>query len=143
MRPMTPMTTFTATASAWKPRGGINTMHKRTSQISGRSGFTLVEMLVVLTLILILAALAVTFVPKITERAKSQRGADLLQQWLLTARQWAKKAGVPTGIRLQPGQTLPNRSSPNTYYVTDLQYIQQADPFTGGAVPLSYTRTRR
>jgi hypothetical protein len=84
-------------------------------------------MLVVLTLMLLLAALAIAFVPKATERARAARGADLLQQWLLTARQWAKRDRVPTGIRLQAGQILPNKGSPNAAYVTDLQYIQQPD----------------
>jgi len=94
----------------------------RHSPLTTRRGFTLIELLVVLVLILLLAALAVGFVPRATERAKSTRGADQLQQWLLIAKQWAKKDRVPTGIRFQPNVK-------NGRYVTDLQYIQQPDDF--------------
>lgn len=80
-----------------------------------RSGFTLVEMLVVLILILILAALAVLFVPKVNERRNAARGADLLQQALLTAKNRAVRDRAPRGIRLQPlpivfstGRVVPN-----------------------------------
>jgi prepilin-type N-terminal cleavage/methylation domain-containing protein len=102
---------------------------------ASRSGFTLVELLVVLSLILLLAALAVAFVPRIAERQNVYRAADRVQGWLLIARQWAKVpqatggVGTPTGVRLQLGQTLPNPASPNKAYVTDLQYIQQPPDF--------------
>jgi prepilin-type N-terminal cleavage/methylation domain-containing protein len=92
-----------------------------------RTAFTLIEMLVVLALMLILAALAVAFVPKLSERARAARGGEQLQQWLLVARQWAKRDRVPTGLRLQPGQSLPNRATPLAKYVTDLQYIQRPE----------------
>jgi hypothetical protein len=75
-------------------------------------------MMVVLTLILILSALAVLFVPKATERQKTQTAADRLQQWLLVSRQWAKRDRVSTGLRLQPSRA-------NVGFVPDLQYMQQ------------------
>jgi Tfp pilus assembly protein FimT len=89
-------------------------------------------MLVVLGLLLILAALAVAFVPKMNERQKTARGADQLQGWLLIARQWARRDGVPTGIRIQSGTLYPNPVSPNTSYRHDLQYIQQPPAFYAG-----------
>jgi prepilin-type N-terminal cleavage/methylation domain-containing protein len=97
-----------------------------------RRAFTLVEMLVVFVLMLILAALAVAFVPKMTERAKNIRGASSVQGWLAVSRQWAKRDGVPTGIRILPGTLYPNAATPNTSFRSELQYIQQPDPFYAG-----------
>lgn|GEM_PF-1967395 len=94
-----------------------------------RSAFTLVEMLVVLALVLLLSAIAIAVLPSAVERQKTSRGADQLQGWLLVAKQWAKRDGVPTGIRLQPGMTLPNTATPNSAWITNLEYIQQPDPF--------------
>jgi prepilin-type N-terminal cleavage/methylation domain-containing protein len=91
------------------------------------AGFTLVEMLVVITLMLILSAMAIAFLPGAIEKQKSARAADQLQGWLLIAKQWAKRDGVPTGIRLHPPL---NPSNPAAQlWVTDLQYIQQPDSF--------------
>src|SRR5947209_17332750 len=101
-------------------------MHRLELALVGRRrGFTLVEMLVVLALMLVLAALAVAFVPRMNERAKTPRGASQLQMWLLVARQWAKRDHVPTGIRLQAGRIYPTPATPNVNYVSDIQYIQQ------------------
>jgi len=86
-------------------------------------------MLVVISLVLLLSAIAIAVLPSAVERQKTGRGADQLQGWLLVAKQWAKRDGVPTGIRLQPGTTLPNPATPNTAWITNLQYIQYPDPF--------------
>ncbi len=92
-----------------------------------RFGFTLIEMLIVMALILILASITVAFLPGAIEKQKSSRAADLLQGWLLVAKQWAKRDGLATGIRLQ----LPSGASgAGVRWVTDLQYIQQADDWT-------------
>jgi prepilin-type N-terminal cleavage/methylation domain-containing protein len=101
-----------------------------------RPGFTLVELLVVIILILTLAALAVAFVPRVNERRRAAQGADLLQGWLLQAKQRALRDRVPTGIRLQPGTRLPTATVPNAQFVTDLQYIQKPDDFGGGMLTL-------
>jgi prepilin-type N-terminal cleavage/methylation domain-containing protein len=93
----------------------------------GRQGFTLVELLVVLGLMLILAALAVAFVPSMAQRQNTWRAADRAQGWLVIARQWAKKDQRPTGLRFQLGTVLPNAATPNPAWVTDVQYIQQPD----------------
>src|SRR2546427_7500521 len=97
--------------------------------VDRRRGFTLVELLVVLALMLVLAALAVAFVPRMNERAKTPRGVSQLQMWLLVARQWAKRDNIPTGIRLQAGRLYPNPAVPNSSFVSDLQYIQQPAPY--------------
>lgn len=106
-----------------------------------RRAFTLVELLVVLGIILLMAALGVAFVPRASERQKTSRGADQLQGWLLIAKQWAKKDRIPTGIRLLPGQTYPSKAAANSAFITDLQYIQQpADFYQQGTSIAAETR---
>jgi prepilin-type N-terminal cleavage/methylation domain-containing protein len=73
-------------------------MSKRTGR---RAGFTLIEMLVVLFIIVILATLVVAIAPRISEQSRAARGADQLQGWLLIAKQRAKNGGRPAGLRLQ------------------------------------------
>src|SRR5437764_15090378 len=97
--------------------------------VGRQRGFTLVELLVVLALILVLTALAIAFVPRMNERAKVPRAASQLQMWLLIARQWAKRDNVPTGIRLNAGSLYPNPATPNVNYVTTLNYIPQPQPY--------------
>jgi len=91
-----------------------------------RTGFTLVEMLVVLGIILMLSVLTVLFMPRIQEQQRVSQGADLLQGWLLMAKQRALCDRVPTGIRLLTNPTDP--------YVRDLQYIQKPDDYAQGNV---------
>lgn len=67
-----------------------------------RSGFTLVELLVVILLMLVLAALAVLFVPRVNERRKSAIAAEQVQTALLTAKQRAVRDQAPRGVRIQP-----------------------------------------
>ena len=94
---------------------------------ANRSGFTLVEMLVVLGIILLLAVTTVLFMPRIQEQQRVRQGADLLQGWLLMAKQRALRDRIPTGIRLQ-------RSAQNPNYVQDLQYIQKPDDYAQGVI---------
>jgi prepilin-type N-terminal cleavage/methylation domain-containing protein len=101
-------------------------MHKL-NIASARAGFTLIEMLVVLSIVLVLATLTVLFMPKIAERDRAARAADQLQGWLLIARQWALRDRIPTGVRLQV-------DSQNANFVRNLQYIQKPENFSQGAV---------
>lgn len=96
-----------------------------TNPTTGRSGMTLVELLVVMVIMLILATIVVAFAPGFQDAQKVSRGADQLQGWLVTARMWAKKDRVPTGIRFYTTtDQLTNRT-----IITDLQYIQQPPTF--------------
>lgn len=92
-----------------------------------RTGFTLVEMLVVIVFILILASLVVAFAPRLAERQKVARGADEVQGWMLVAKMRAKRDRIPTGIRLQPDPQ-------NGNFIRELQYIQKPDDFSGGKI---------
>lgn len=91
-----------------------------------RQAFTLVELLVVIGIIVVLAALAASFAPRLSDDTKLSRAVDNLEQWLLTAKMRAKRDSLATGIRLvqAPGDQLG--------YYSQVQYIQQPDSLSGG-----------
>jgi prepilin-type N-terminal cleavage/methylation domain-containing protein len=66
-----------------------------------RPAFTLVEMIVVITIMLILTVIAVAVAPRFQENDNVVKASDRISQWLLTARQIAGRDQVPTGVRLQ------------------------------------------
>ena len=90
-----------------------------------RPGFTLIEMLVVLAILVTLFGLTVAFLPRVQERERAARGADRLQGWLLIAKQRALRDRTPTGLRL-----ITDPGNPN--WVRDLEYVQQPDDYSGG-----------
>jgi prepilin-type N-terminal cleavage/methylation domain-containing protein len=92
----------------------MNTQHQR------RRGMTLVELLVVITIILILSAIAVMAIPSVQDR-NMQNGANQLQGWLLIAKQRAKRDGLPTGLRIM--------FDPTTKQATQCFYIQQPNDY--------------
>jgi prepilin-type N-terminal cleavage/methylation domain-containing protein len=103
-----------------------------------RDAFTLVEMLVVIAIILVVAALAAAFAPRVDDNQKLSRAVDNLEQWLLTAKMRAKRDGLATGIRfiqtqgdvnIDPGLKL---VPPVATVFSQFQYIQQPEPLSGG-----------
>jgi hypothetical protein len=86
-------------------------------------------MLVVLSIILTLAVVTILLMPRFQERQKVPRGADLLQGWLLMAKQRAIRDQIPTGIRLQ---SPPSPANPS--FVRDLQYIRKPDDYAPSAI---------
>jgi prepilin-type N-terminal cleavage/methylation domain-containing protein len=103
-------------------------MSYRKHPVFRRPAFTLVEMLVAIGILTVIATLSVAVIPKLQERAKASRGGDLLQGWLLEARQMALRDRAIRGVRLLV------TTDPN-YGVVARQalYIQQPDYLTGGA----------
>jgi hypothetical protein len=85
-------------------------------------------MLVAILIMLALATILLALAPRVAQGQKAARGADLLQGWLLIAKQRALRDQVPTGIRFQMVST--TAGDPNYQLVRDLQYIQQPDDFT-------------
>jgi prepilin-type N-terminal cleavage/methylation domain-containing protein len=96
--------------------------HTRTA-----GGFTLVELLVAIAIIVVLAALLLAFYPSIASQTSEANGAAYLQQWLNLARQKAIRNQNPFGVRLWIKDL-------NTYYVTQCQYIEQPEDLRGGVI---------
>lgn len=94
-----------------------------------RSAFTLVEMLIVVSILMIITVAVVAVAPRFTDDRKLSRAADGLAQWLLTAKQRSYRDQIPTGVRLFPD---PQHNG----LITELQYIQQPDDFKGGGITL-------
>jgi prepilin-type N-terminal cleavage/methylation domain-containing protein len=102
-----------------------------------RPSFTLVELLVVISIILLLATLGYLLLPGMFSNYRRVGAVDRVSQWLLTARQRAKRDGVPTGLRLLPvtdanGKVVVNPDG--SVWVRQLQYVQQPEPLVGGAL---------
>ena len=84
----------------------------QTSITKHRDAFTLIELLVVIGIILLIAALGVTMLPRFQQDQKVQRGSDQLQQYLLIAKQCAKRDLLATGIRLYMAPAISSTRSP-------------------------------
>lgn len=91
-----------------------------------RAGFTLIELIVVITLLLTLMALVVAFLPRVQERARAASGASQLQGWLMIAKTRAVREQAVRGVRLVADPTNPN-------YVREVFYLEIPDDFV---VPL-------
>jgi type II secretory pathway pseudopilin PulG len=102
----------------------------RNSDRKQRGAFTLVEMLVAIGITLVLASLIVAFTPSFLNAERTARGADLLQRWLLVAKQRARRDGIPRGVRLVVDPNSPS----GTPVVRALQYIEQPDNYIKGTV---------
>lgn len=92
-------------------------------------GFTLIEMLVVITIILILAAVTVSTINVTISGDKVRAGARQVQSYLEGARDRAIFAKEPRGVRF-----LLDPTDPRT--VSSLIYIAPTDPWTDGTVLL-------
>src|SRR5262249_15880244 len=92
-----------------------------------RTGFTLVELLVVIGILLALAGLVILFLPGVQQSQRAARGAADVQGALLIAKQRAVRDQGPRGVRLTVADA-------NVGYVTKLQYIEQPDDFSGGVL---------
>ncbi|HJT75958.1 MAG TPA: type II secretion system protein [Gemmataceae bacterium] len=88
-----------------------------------RPAFTLIELLVVMTIMVILATLVYFLLPGFLNREKASKGADLVQQWLLTAKQRALRDQSPRGVRL---------NIDNDGLVRTINYIEKPADFTTG-----------
>jgi len=90
-----------------------------------RRGFTLVELLVVITIIAVIATLAILVAPRFSERQKTSLGASQLQNWLFIAKQRAYRDRLGRGVLLVRDQDNPN-------YVREAYYIEQPDDIAAG-----------
>jgi prepilin-type N-terminal cleavage/methylation domain-containing protein len=103
--------------------------------IPRRPAYTLIELLVVLAIILFLSLLGYALVPGMFSNVRRVSAVERVSGWLVTARQWAKRDGLPTGLRLLPetdaaGKVVVNADG--SVFVRRLQYVQQPEPLVGG-----------
>lgn len=82
-------------------------------------GFTLVELLVAISIIVLLMGLVLAFMPKREVRLAAQ-GADQLQTYIASAKSRALRDNAPRGIRLIP--------SPQGGF-REFQYVEMPEPF--------------
>jgi prepilin-type N-terminal cleavage/methylation domain-containing protein len=104
-----------------------------------RAGFTLIELVVVIFLILILATLALLISPRAAEQSRIARGADQLSGWLLISKQRSYRDQIPRGLRL----IIDNDPASPGYrkWVKELAYIERPVDIVGDTlqVPGSWT----
>src|SRR5262245_16474054 len=84
-----------------------------------RSGFTLIEMLVVMGIIILIAALGFLFLPNLDRNKGVPNGTTQVQAWINLMKQQALRDQKPKGIRL---------IHDGTGKCVQLQYIEQPDP---------------
>jgi prepilin-type N-terminal cleavage/methylation domain-containing protein len=112
-------------------------MHVRHEhRFPGRPAFTLIELLVVMTIMVVLATMVYFMLPGFLNREKASKGADLVQQWLLTAKQRALRDGAPRGVRLNV-----DGSGATMGLVTTLNYIEKPVDFRAGSLTSDSTNT--
>jgi len=97
-------------------------MRLSTTNTVRRSGFTLVELIVVMSLMVLLAAMTVGIAnSSIVDSYKIVGAGDRVSGWLIMAKNKAQREGHPRGVRFFVG---------STGQITEAQYIEVPDPYT-------------
>ncbi len=100
-----------------------------------RRGFTLVELLVSLAVLIALGALALLVVPDVLDQDRTTDGASLTRQWLMIAKARAARDGLPRGVRLIVSADPNNPSKTDNRWVTEMQYIESPPVLLGTPTP--------
>lgn len=101
------------------------------SGASGRRGFTLVELLVVISLMLVLAGIMVMFWPGVNESQRAAQGASDVQGFLKIAKQRALRDQAPRGVRF-----FVTTVDGVAKRVVEAQYIEQPADYVSGTVTI-------
>jgi prepilin-type N-terminal cleavage/methylation domain-containing protein len=97
-----------------------------------RRAFTLVELLVVIALILVIAAIGIMTIPLLQSQQKATQNASQIAAWLGNAKAIALRDQRPTGLRFVPDPDNPN-------FIREVYLIQTPDDFTGGTIQYANT----
>lgn len=100
-----------------------------------RPAFTLIELLVATGIIAMLLGLVAISFPRFNEREQLTRSVDKLRAGLLTARLWAKRDQVVTGLKFLPA------GGPYTSFIYVQQPLGTIAGTVSGTAPITITNT--
>lgn len=109
----------------------------RRLHIKSVDGFTLVELLIVVALLLVLSTLTLAIFNSTSESDRIRSSARQLQSSLLGARDRAIHAKLPRGLRLLLQDTT-DPTAPAAHVATGMVYIGAEDYWTQGDINLQY-----
>ncbi|MDG2388945.1 MAG: prepilin-type N-terminal cleavage/methylation domain-containing protein [Planctomycetaceae bacterium] len=96
-----------------------------------RSGFTMVELLIAVSILLVLAGITVSTLNYSAEKEKISNGTRDMQSYLKGARDRAIFRRSPTGVRLVLDDNGPTNNAGNPITVSSMVYIGSPEPFVG------------
>ncbi len=100
-----------------------------------RTGMTLVELLVVITIIGVLGGIVALVAPRFQESTRVGQGTSQFKNWLESARVRAQRDKAPRGIRLI--ETLPASVPFQQEFYYKFAYVEQPDDITGNPVEIA------
>lgn len=98
---------------------------------AARGGFTLVELLVAIGVVLVLATVTVTSLQYTANKEKVSKGARDVQSFITGGRDRAIFRRRPTGVRLILDEYGPTNAAGNPITVSSLVYVGSPDPLNG------------
>ncbi len=100
-----------------------------------RTGFTLIELMVVMAIIAFLSAMVLLVAPSVLDKDRARDAATQLQGAIQNARMRAMRDGLPRGVRLLVDMQAPTETIPAPSVINGISYSPSGG--TGGANPQS------
>jgi prepilin-type N-terminal cleavage/methylation domain-containing protein len=91
-----------------------------------RAGFTLIELLVAMTIIVVLATIAIAVVPGAIDQDRTTDAAATVRQHLMIAKARATRENNGRGIRFITGLDPNNPAKTSAFFSTEMLYIESA-----------------